>query len=339
MALTDAFPGAPGVADSVDLRKGLAGLIVRDTAGNARPGIFPRHTNALVTARADMMLDIAAFEGAAVRGGGPLFIANAGIDQSPVLANAPAANSRIDVLYFKQNENGYNGFADGTITPIFGIVTGAASGIPAKPSIAGIAGAVELATITVPSTATATNSGGVVITQSYQFTSTSGGLLWFRTSTERDAFAAPIGLHCFVLSDGVEHSRGALAWRNASGGRIGVNRRLTELVLSDAWTDVCTVSAVSSGGPCSADWTMLFINGNSGADRTLNTRIVCDGVLIGVEVPYNAPLTNGTTGLGAAFSAESTPSAGAHVWKLQAAGVGTANAVLSKRAALTVTEH
>ena len=192
MALTDAFPGAPGVADSVDLRKGLAGLIVRDTAGVPRSGIFPRHTGPLVDARTDMSLNVQAFEGVSVRGGGPLFMANDGSAVSPTLP-IPVANSQISVLYFKQNENGYNGFADGLNTPVFGVETGTAGASPTKPSIAGIAGATELATITIPSTATATNSSGVVITQTFQYTTTSGGVLWFRTTTERDAFAGVEG--------------------------------------------------------------------------------------------------------------------------------------------------
>ena len=200
MALTDSFPGVSGAVDSTELRKNLAGLIVRDTAGVPRAGIFPRHTNALVTARSDMALDIVEFEGVSVRGGGPLFMANDGKAQSPALATAPASNSRIDVLYFKQNENGYGGFADGVNTPIFGVATGVAAASPTKPSIAGIAGAVELTTITIPSTATATNSSGVVITQTFQFTAATGGTLLFRTTADRDLYiTATPGQLSFVI--------------------------------------------------------------------------------------------------------------------------------------------
>ena len=212
MALTDAFPGAPGVADSVDLRKGLAGLIVRDTSGNPRAGIFPRHASTLVTARSDMMLDIAAFEGVSVRGGGPLFMANDGVTQSPALATAPTSNSRIDVLYFKQNENGYNGFADGLITPVFGVVTGTAAASPTKPSIAGIAGATELETITIPSTATATNSSGVVITPTFNYTTTAGGVLWFRATSERNAFSAANGQLAYLIDSATHQSRRDGVW-------------------------------------------------------------------------------------------------------------------------------
>lgn len=211
MALIDGFPGASGTVDSTELRKNLAGLIVRDTAGVPRSGVFPRHTNALVTSRTDMALNVAAFEGVSVRGGGPLFIANDGVTQSPALATAPASNSRIDVLYFKQNES-VAPYADANNLPIFGVVTGTAAASPTKPSIAGIGGATELATITIPSTATATNSSGVVITNTFQYTAASGGSVMFRSKTEMDTFAAAEGQSAYRLdTKGVEFRR-AGAW-------------------------------------------------------------------------------------------------------------------------------
>ncbi|TFD51952.1 hypothetical protein E3T46_07640 [Cryobacterium sp. Hh11] len=211
VALTDSFPGASGAVDSTELRKNLAGLIIRDTSGIPRAGIFPRHANALVFSRVDMYLDIAAFEGVSVRGGGPLFMANDGLAQVQ-LAAAPASNSRIDVLYFKQNENGYGGFADGVTTAIFGVVTGTAAASPTKPSITGIAGATELATITIPSTATATNSSGVVITNTFQYTAAAGGLLLFRTTAERDLFSAVASQHGYVLANSTEYLWNSSAW-------------------------------------------------------------------------------------------------------------------------------
>ena len=78
MAILDGFPAASGTVDSTELRKGLAGLIIRDASGNARAGVFPRHANALVTSMASMNVSVAAFEGVAVRGGGPVFMANDG---------------------------------------------------------------------------------------------------------------------------------------------------------------------------------------------------------------------------------------------------------------------
>ena len=181
MALIDSFPGASGTVDSTELRKNLAGLIVRDTEGVPRSGIFPRHTLGLVGPQTDMALYIRPFEGVSVRGGGPLFMANYGSVSSPTLP-IPAANSQISVLYFKQNES-VTPYGDANNLPIFGVETGTAAASPTKPSIAGIAGAVELATITIPSTATATNSSGVVITQTFQYTAVSGGVAYFRTAS------------------------------------------------------------------------------------------------------------------------------------------------------------
>lgn len=197
MALNPSFPGPSSVTSQTALRKDLAGLILRDSAGAPRGGVFPRSISSLVTSRGDMKLNVAAFEGVSVRGGGPLFMANDGTAQTPTLP-IPVANSQISVIYFKQNEA--TPFTDSDNLPIFGVETGLAAAIPTKPSIAGIAGAEELATVTIPSTATATNSAGVVIAQTYEYTTTSGGVLWVRNSAERDALLSPVlGQVCYRL--------------------------------------------------------------------------------------------------------------------------------------------
>jgi hypothetical protein len=144
-------------------------------------------------------------------------MANDGVAQLPALAAAPASNSRIDVLYFKQNENGYNGLADGLITPTFGVITGVAAASPVKPSIAGIAGAVELATITIPSTATATNSSGVVITNTFQYTTCTGGALWLRNLTEEAAWSPANGSMAWRIDKGWLATRKGGAWVPVSG--------------------------------------------------------------------------------------------------------------------------
>jgi hypothetical protein len=183
-------------------------------------------------------------------------------------------------------------------------------------------------------------SGAPTVTWIAPYAVAAGGVLPFNTVAELNLYTtAPQGQHAHVFDTGSDYIWTGAGWRKVPVGRLGVNRRVADAPLSDAWTDVCTVTATSFGGSCSADWTMRFVNGASGADRTLNTRVVCDGNLIGAEVLYNAPLANGTTGLSAAFSSESVPGAGSHVWKLQAAGVGTANALIAKQAVLTVTEY
>lgn len=205
MAIQDAFPGASATVDTVKLRKDLAGLIVRDVNGDARPGIFPRHPNSLITARADMKVDVGAFEGVSVRGGGPLFIANDGVAVVS-LDPAPVANSRYDIIYFKQNES-VSPFTDANNLPVLDKVTGPAAASPSLPAARALlpAGAVELGHVLIPSGKTATNQVGVVVTATHQFTGTSGGHVAFRTHPELLLWTtAPEGQHASVLIDSVE---------------------------------------------------------------------------------------------------------------------------------------
>jgi len=94
---------------------------------------------------------------------------------------APVSNSRIDVVYFKQNESA-SPYSDIDNTPVLTVAAGTAAPIPSKPSIP--TGAVELATVLVPAGVSATNAGGVVITQNFQYTTTTGGTIWVRNAVE-----------------------------------------------------------------------------------------------------------------------------------------------------------
>lgn len=185
MGLVDGFPAASGTVDSTELRKDLAGLIYRDNAGNARSGVFARNLTALVTALAGTWtVSTAAFEGCSVRGGGPIFMANDGATASPAnTSQAPGANSRKDVLYFKQNESAAP-YSEANNSPIFAWAYGTPSSTPAKPSLAAIPGAVELAEVLIPSTATSMSSAGVVITQTYAFAALTGAPIWVRNAAE-----------------------------------------------------------------------------------------------------------------------------------------------------------
>jgi hypothetical protein len=185
MALIDAFPGISGMADSVDIRKNMAGLVVRSASGVPRGGVFPRHTDSLLSSRGDLYVDVAPFEGVSVRGGGVLFQAQDGVVQAGPFP-APTANSRIDVVYFKQNESAAP-FADASNLPIIGVKAGDPAAVPVKPSIAGIAGAEEIGTVLMLAGKTATNQAGVVITGTHRFTATAGGVVLCRNTGERDS--------------------------------------------------------------------------------------------------------------------------------------------------------
>ncbi|MET0887241.1 MAG: hypothetical protein ABWX92_12390 [Mycetocola sp.] len=160
MALTDSFPGPSGLTDSIEAGKDIAALLKHNSDGTPKAGLTYKPATNLVTARGDLRVDIGAFKAVLVRAGAVRLLANDADAQSPDFT-VPTANSRIDVLYVKVGEISQSDAADG---PFFGILEGVAAAIPSKPVLA-IDGALELAAITIPSTATATNSVGVAIAQ------------------------------------------------------------------------------------------------------------------------------------------------------------------------------
>lgn len=244
MAQTYSFPGPTGLTTTTDGRKDIAGLITRDGAGNARAGVFYRSSSPIVTARSDMKVDVAAFEAAAVQYGGPILLANDGTVQVTI-ATAPVANSRIDVVYVKQNESAAPG-VDADNSKVLGAVTGTPAASPVKPAIP--TGALELATVQVPAGALATNAGGVTITQTNQYTAAAGAPVAFRTRSDMNQWtAAAPGQQAIVFADtGMPIGRyewTGLAWANpgliiAAAARSGVTVNMGNtwnLLTTAAW--------------------------------------------------------------------------------------------------------
>jgi hypothetical protein len=227
MTLGYGFPGSADDANGPEsVRKALAGLILRDTSGVPRTGVFLAHTSALVSAKASMAVDVAAFAGVAVRGGGPVFMANDGTVSVSVDA-APASNSRIDVVYFMQHESA-SPYSDADDLPTIGVAKGTAGAVPVKPSIP--TGAVELATILIPSGVSATNAVGVVITQTAPFTTVVGTPLPVRNSTERAALPTYVdGTEVVQLDTTVTYRRVSGAWKAWSSEWISWSPTLTNL--------------------------------------------------------------------------------------------------------------
>lgn len=105
-----------------------------------------------------------------------------------------------------------------------------------------------------------------------------------------------------------------------------------------SWTDLAVVTATSRGGLCVARWSAVLWNGGSGLDRTANLRVICDSSVLGsftdILIPEMAPAAR--VPKTAAF--DSTPTAGAHTWRLQA-NASWASAVIAETALLTVVER
>lgn len=209
MALVPSWPGPTALTTTTDARKNLAGLVVKDTLGAARSGVFPAHANPLVTARADMNVDIAAFTGAGVQFGGPVLIANDGVAQLPSVLVSPGAGTNYYVIYAKQNESTSPG-TDANNNRVFGAQLSTTSFAVARAALP--AGAIELATAEMPTGKTATNQAGVVITQTHRYTAAAGGTVWVRDSTERAAWTPADGASVFEISSGRVYRRLGGAW-------------------------------------------------------------------------------------------------------------------------------
>jgi len=144
---------------------------------------------------------------------------------------APASNKRLDLIWTKQND-GVSPNADSDSLPKFGILKGVASASPtpytyasAKAALAAGApgaGAEPLAVVEIPSTATSMQSANVIYTQLYQYTATTGGVLWFRNSTERDAATFAEGQLCWLIDTDTLQSYNGSGWRNLTSSSLMV---------------------------------------------------------------------------------------------------------------------
>lgn len=224
MAIRKGLPAKLALTDADDTRYALSNLVVCDSAGVPRSGVTsPVNTN-IVTSSATMNVSVARFQGVAVRDAGVVLLSNDG-PTNVLVGTAPASNSRLDVIYAKQNDASSTvTVPDANNTPVFGVLAGVASATPVRNPAGLPAGALELATILVPSTATATNSAGVVITQTAQFTAAAGGVVPFRTTAERDAFSAAGGARGYVIANKAEYTRDGVIWAPSgvamAGGKV-----------------------------------------------------------------------------------------------------------------------
>jgi len=224
MTLTRSIPTQhPSGVPILDERRVYQGRYARNSDGTARLGVLPAHTNPLVTGRASMGYDIGAFNAVTARtAAGVEEIANDGTVTATTTA-APGSNSRIDVIWVRA-QFGSPVSSDGSNDVVFGVTQGTPAASPSKPAIP--AGALELATATVPSTATTTQSSGVVITQTYQYTAAAGGTVLMRNRVELEAWSAPAGATARTLDTDLEWVRrpapsaGPLAWYIAPGQQL-----------------------------------------------------------------------------------------------------------------------
>lgn len=97
----------------------------------------------------------------------------------------------------------------------------------------------------------------------------------------------------------------------------GVN---TGATLTTSYVDFATTTQTSSGGQIVVQVGMIVANLASGANRTFNFKVLCDGVDISPSPITNifVPVFTGlTTYFTYGFTFAHNPAAGSHIWKLQ----------------------
>lgn len=183
----------------------MSGLFVCDkTTMMPIAGILDRSQDNLVTGNSNSMSVTVHPFNAVLNRYGALLIQNDGNVNVPLKA-APSANSRIDVVYVKQNET-RSPMSDSSDVPAFGVVEGTASAVPVAPAVP--AGALALAQVLLPAGVSNTATGGVVITQTYIGAAMKGDMLRVQTSAQRDVLTeVPDGTLLHNVADNCDYVR------------------------------------------------------------------------------------------------------------------------------------
>lgn len=211
MALRNSLFAVSGKASFLDARRDMSGLFVCDkTTMLPIAGILDRSQDNLVTGRGDSMSVTVHPFNAVLNRYGALLIQNDGNVNVP-LAAAPSANSRIDVVYVKQNET-RSPMSDSSDVPAFGVVEGTAAAVPVAPAVPD--GALALAQVLLPAGVSNTAASGVVITQTYIGAAMKGDMLRVQTSAQRDALTGvPEGTLLHNVADNLDYVRKNGAWK------------------------------------------------------------------------------------------------------------------------------
>lgn len=211
MTLRNSIFAVSGNASFMDARRDMSGLFVcAKTTMLPVAGILDRSQDDLVTGNSNSMSVTVHPFNAVLNRYGALLIQNDGNVNVPISA-APSANSRIDVVFVKQQETRAP-MSDDSDFPVFGVAKGVAAATPVAPSVP--SGALALAQVLIPAGVSNTAASGVVITQTYIGAALKGGTLRVQTSTQRDALTSvPDGTLLHNVADGCDYVRKGNKWR------------------------------------------------------------------------------------------------------------------------------
>lgn len=283
MTATKGFIHAAGTT-ALDTRKADERKLAVNAAGTPRLGLLTSDPTIVVadasTSPVRVAVKAAGIATQRQAGDGVAFWANDG-SIFVNLDNAPISNSRIDVIYAKHEDAAAG---DGSSLPVIGRVTGDAAPSPTKPAIP--SGALELATVTIPSGATATTSGGVTIANTYPMTALRGGVVPLRSSTEQTAWTPDDGALAYRQDTDELIARVNGAWAAVAAGstawvavtpessyyNVVSNGSWQALSVKRAGLKVQLAGHISTDGNTGVDSTFAFIP--DGFRPTTNTAVL-----------------------------------------------------------------
>lgn len=249
-----------GATTPLDARMMESARFVRTPSGAVRSGVLwtsaasgnvvgSLSSMAVVVVQADFLVSRTTTDGAVV-------LSNNG-NTNVTLDAAPSSNSRIDVIWVKQNDSTQG---DATSTAAFGKTTGTAAASPTKPAIP--TGAVELATVLIPAGVTATNASGVSITNTFQYAASVGGPVRYRSESEMRADVANVntGTLAYVTNGGEFYNRGTY-WSRVDAATFAVILAQTDQSITSG-TTANTLGGSNANGSTS-DATLLPIAGGN----------------------------------------------------------------------------
>lgn len=268
-------------------RLATGGMLAKNGASgrDVRKGVLWDNGTPVVTGTASMAYSIRACNVVVMPSAsqGPIIVPNDG-DITVATTASPGSNSRIDVIWVRQHLVAADGGADTDVIAEFGVTQGTAAASPSAPAIP--TGAVELASATVTTGTTATNT--LTISQTHLWTVANGAPIPVRNDTERDTLAlydVDGMLVNHLGSDELQRHDGT-QWQRV-GGNASAAGAVTTPSVSAADTTYSKAFALPAGRFSAAPAVVLGLRTPLTSSRTINywiTGVTTTSATLNVQV-------------------------------------------------------
>ncbi|ASR83813.1 minor tail protein [Arthrobacter phage PitaDog] len=198
-----------------EARLALGATLIENAPGVPRSGVMETGDTTLVYGSGASMtyyIDPAHFVVHRTQGEGAYVFMNEGI-QTVAASAAPGTNSRIDLIWVKQNDVA-KGDANNLAVP--GVTVGTTAAVPTAPYGSVPAGALVLAEAVVSAGQTLASQASY--TQVFSYTATRGSLIKVRSKADRDLITTPVVGQCVMRLDRNNHVQqwNGSAWKYIS---------------------------------------------------------------------------------------------------------------------------